>query len=82
MLFPVFVFPLAVLILRGLKRTPRDEAWLPHSLQVSMVIGSIGWVGYKYLLLTTHFDELVRRHLWLLRGSQGSRSGSLASASG
>ena len=30
-----------------------------------MVVGSVAWVGYKFLLLTANLDELVGRHLEL-----------------
>ncbi len=63
MLFPLFVLPFAVFLLRGLDSEPRDSAWLPHSLQASLVLGGIGWMGYKYFLLTTGYDMLVERHM-------------------
>ncbi len=63
MLFPLFVLPFAVFLLRGLERDPRDSAWLLHSLQTSLVIGGIGWTAYKYLLLTIGFDRLVNKYM-------------------
>jgi hypothetical protein len=63
MLFPVFVLPFAVFLLRGLESEPRDRAWLPHSLQASLVLGGIGWMVYKLLLLTSGFDRLVEKQM-------------------
>ena len=63
MLFPVFVLPFAVFLLRGLERDPRDPAWLPHSLQASLVIGGIGWMWYKFFLLAIEFDRLVDKYM-------------------
>jgi hypothetical protein len=59
MLFPLFVLPFAVFLLRGLERDPRDPAWLPHSLQASLVLGGIGWMVYKFVLLAIEFNRLV-----------------------
>lgn len=65
MLFPLFVLPFALFLLRGLERAPRDPAWLPHSLQASLVLGGIGWMGYKLLLLTAGFDRLLDKQMEL-----------------
>jgi hypothetical protein len=63
MLFPLFVLPFAVFLLRGLDQDPRDRAWLPHSLQASLVIGGIGWMSYKFFLLAIEFDRLVDKYM-------------------
>lgn len=63
MLFPLFCMPFALFLLRGLEWDPRDPAWLPHSVQASLVIGGIGWMAYKYALLAVCFDRLIERHL-------------------
>jgi len=60
-LFAAFVLPIVVLVIRGMSREPNDPRWLIHSLQLSIVIGSIAWFGYKALLLTSGWDRLWLR---------------------
>jgi hypothetical protein len=46
------LLPVLILALRGLERTPRDPAWLRHSFVLSLVVGELVWVAYKFFLLT------------------------------
>ena len=59
LLLPAFLLPLMMLALRGLEREPRDSAWLIHSLQLSLVLGAVGWSAFKIYLLVQHCQDLL-----------------------
>ena len=58
-LFPLFVWPFFVLVLRGLEREPRDAGWLVHSIQLSAIVGGIFWLVYKLVVLLNGLDALA-----------------------
>lgn len=60
--FPFFVWPFLVLVYRGLEREPRDPIWLPHSIQMSVIVGAMFWMLYKYLILTRGIEALRELH--------------------
>ncbi len=55
----VLLFPLLALVFRGLDREPRHADWFVQSLQGSLVLGGVGWVVYKLLLLAGGLGELL-----------------------
>jgi len=58
-LLPLLLFPLVAVVLRGLERTPRHPAWLVQSIQLSLVLGALGWAAYIFALLVGGLKELL-----------------------
>jgi hypothetical protein len=59
---PILLFPLVAVIVRGLGRQPADPDWLVRSVRMSLVLGALGWAGYKAWLLGQGIDELWQIH--------------------
>jgi hypothetical protein len=59
---PMLLFPIFGVALRGMDKEPRDPTWLVHSVQMSVVIGSLGWMAYKFVLLARGYDEMLLRY--------------------
>jgi hypothetical protein len=59
---PVLLFPILAVAARGLEKEPRHPAWLTQSIQLSLVLGGLGWAAYKLSLLVRGYEELVARH--------------------
>jgi hypothetical protein len=59
---PLLLFPLVAVGLRGLEKTPRHPAWLIQSIQLSLVLGALGWSAYKFAILVHGSRELVVRY--------------------
>lgn len=59
---PILVWPFFILALRGMEHEPRDPAWLPHSMQMSVITGAVFWFGYKLLVLVMNVSALNQLH--------------------
>lgn len=56
--FPLYFFPILVLVFRGLEPTPRRQDWLVRSGVVSLVLGCVAWTVYKCALVFGRRGEL------------------------
>ena len=61
-MLPVLFFPVLAVAARGLEKEPRHQAWLTQSIQLSLVLGGLGWAAYKLFLLFRGYEELFERH--------------------
>jgi hypothetical protein len=61
-MLPVLFFPVLAVAARGLDKKPHHPAWLMQSIQLSLVLGGLGWAAYKLFLLARGYEELVARH--------------------
>ena len=61
-MLPVLVFPVLAVAARGLDKEPHHPAWLMQSIQLSLVLGGLGWAAYKFFLLVRGYEELLERH--------------------
>jgi hypothetical protein len=60
--FPILLFPLMAVALRGLDKEPHRPGWLIRSIQFSLVFGAIGWAAFKLIVLAKGFEQLLSEH--------------------
>ena len=56
------LFPIMALGLRGLEKEPRYPGWLVHSIQMSLVLGAVGWAAYKVVLVLRGYEEILLKY--------------------
>lgn len=56
---PVLLFPLVAFMMRGLEKEPHRAGWLIQSVQISLVLGALGWAAFKFVLLTSRWQQLL-----------------------
>ncbi|MFO0965394.1 MAG: hypothetical protein U0793_07385 [Gemmataceae bacterium] len=57
--FPLFFFPIAALVFRGLEPAPRHADWLSRSAVYNLIGGCVGWGLYKTLLIVRGAERLA-----------------------
>jgi hypothetical protein len=64
LIFPLFFLPVAMLACRGLDKMPRRSDWLSRSVAISLVLGFVGWAGYR-VWLNLLFADVILEHTTL-----------------
>jgi hypothetical protein len=59
---PLLLFPLLAVVLRGLDKELHHPAWLICSIQLSLVLGALGWAAFKLVVLAREHEKLLVEH--------------------